>query len=151
MKLPFFTCRIAAVTVAILVQAGAQEHPVRNRGTVAIPQTYCWSFEPSAISKTGESCADYDFWYEAVNAKLRYIVPSEDSTMAIVGYSSVGYSGCKNARLSNKRIDFKDLPKGTFLCATDYGGLYTEFSVNDLRPERDGTLTLELSFTTWEP
>jgi hypothetical protein len=54
--------------------------------------------------------------------------------------------------LSKTEINFQDLQKGTFVCAHTSEGRYAEFLIDDLLndPGGSGTLTLRISFTTWQ-
>jgi hypothetical protein len=149
-----FLCRLLTVSAVLIVQGAPQDHPVRCRSRLDIPQTHCWNLDDGAVSKIGQLCEPpFDFWYEAVNPTLRYLVPQHGAALAIVGVNAVGYAGCATADLSKKQIDFQQLKKGTFLCAWTSEGRYAEFSIDDLFDDPDalGTLTLRITPTSAHP
>lgn len=144
--------RLISVSAVLIVHAASQDHPVRSRGTLDIPQTHCWNFDDAVVGGNGQPCKlPFDFWYEAVNPTLRYLVPSNNAALVIVGNASVGYRGCANSDLSKKRINFSDLRRGMFLCARTNQGRYVEFLVDDFFDDPEGRgLTLRITYKTWE-
>lgn len=137
------------VSVALVVQALSQEHTMLRRSTLNIPQTFGWNLDDGTIWGRGQSSGYFDFWYEAVTPDLRYLVPLRGATLAATGNRALGYAGCRSSSLSSKKIDFRNLRNGTFVCAHTAQGRYAEFSIDNLRLETDGTLTLLISFITW--
>jgi len=141
--------RLVIGLVVLVIAAKPQDHAIRKRGTLNIPQTHCWSFSNGKVSRE-EPLGTCDVWYEAVNSSLRYLVPLRGVTWAIAGGKSLGYMGCLRSKLSGQKINFRDLPRGTMICALAEG-LYSEFSIEDLLAGEYGTITLRISYTTWEP
>jgi hypothetical protein len=147
-----YCSRLAFLTVVLAVQAVSQDQPIRKTGTLEIPQTFCWNLDDGVIEGRGQRCDSFDFWYEAVNPNLRYLVPQHGATLAVAGDKSIGYAGCASANLSKTKINFEGLQKGTFVCAHTSEGRYAEFSIDGLLDDQggSGTLILRISFTTWE-
>jgi hypothetical protein len=148
----------AVAQISVLVPQGTdQNHAVRFRGRLEIPQTYDWDLDDGVVSQMGEEFkAPYDFWYEAVLTRTstihRYLVPGNGALLAVAGDRAIGYTGCRSSALSDKAVALDSLPKGTFLCARTDEGRYSEFSVDDLYPNPPGSnvLTLAITVTTWE-
>ncbi len=89
-----------------------------------------------------------DIWFEADTAVERFVTPRNGATIAKVGTTSVGLSGCMAASLSNSRIHINDLPEGTYVCVRTNQGRYSQFRVNAPVGPSPGLLTI--GYTTWE-
>jgi tetratricopeptide (TPR) repeat protein len=119
------------------------------QGSLEVPQTYLWSLDDNCQVAPGA-----DFWYEAVDANTRYIVPLGGAMLAVMGKQSAGYDGCSAADFTTDRVNLGSLNKGSYLCAKTSKGAIAEFSYDDLyakNPDQPNVLTLVISYKTWEP
>ncbi|HKZ54806.1 MAG TPA: CARDB domain-containing protein [Anaerolineales bacterium] len=73
--------------------------------------------------------------------------PMNDALMAVVGSSSVGYSGCVAANLGSNPIDVYSLSEGTWICVLTSQDRYSEFVIEDLFGNPP---IITISYTTWE-
>jgi beta-lactam-binding protein with PASTA domain len=111
-------------------------------GRFSVRQTWSGDLDQGTESSTGA-----DFWFEAVTATERYLVPRNNATMAVVGRQSVGRDGCAKASLSTGRIPITSVPAGTYVCVRTSEGRYSEFTVlSDVGPSPG---TLQIAYTTW--
>lgn len=132
----------------------AENHAIRSRGRLEIPQTWEWDLDDGVVGHIGQpDAASLDLWYEAVNADLRYIVPTNHALLSVVGQESAGYAGCASARLPSTRIALNKFKKSTFVCVRTGEDRYSEFSIEDLfapNAEKPNVLTLVIEYKTWE-
>jgi beta-lactam-binding protein with PASTA domain len=115
---------------------------VYKSGSFTVRQTWSGDLDQGAESSTGA-----DFWFEAVTATERYLVPKNNATMAVVGQQAVGRDGCAKASLSTARIPITSLPAGTHVCVRTSEGRYSEFTVLSNVGPSPGTL--QIAYTTW--
>ncbi len=115
-----------------------------STGPLDIPQTWTADLDEGVVG----AGAAADIWFEADTAVERFVTPRNGATIAKVGTTSVGLSGCMAASLSNSRIHINDLPEGTYVCVRTNQGRYSQFRVNAPVGPSPGLLTI--GYTTWE-
>lgn len=124
-------------TLTILVEI------VFSQGSLTILQTFQADLDLGVIVAGSTA----DIWFEAVTATMRFLTPRNDATLASVGTSAPGLSGCLTATLSNTRIDFNDLPTGTYVCVMTTESRLSEVRITATPGPSPGTL--EIDFTTY--
>ena len=141
-----------------LVDDGAT-HSIHRRGSSEIVQTFSIDLDAGSASTPGGIWSnDWDLWFEAVNDNVRYLVPLNGATAALIGKTSAGYSGCASAYFSRARILVSDSIKGAWICIKTNQGRYSEIEIRDIvtRPVESRASvvhsfwTLVISYQTWE-
>jgi hypothetical protein len=133
--------------VDLVTEKGAAPQPVtpavHKRGRFNVRQTWMADLDEGSEVSNGA-----DFWFEAVTATERYLVPRNGAQMVRMGSQAVDYKACTNASLATARIRLQSLPAGTFLCARTNQGRISAVRVENNVGPSPGVLTI--SFTTWE-
>ena len=115
------------------------------RGPLTIPQTFTADLDLGIVGGTGTAT---DIWFEAETAVLRFLTPRNGATLASVGTSAPGLSGCAAAPLTDERIDFASLPTGTYVCVLTTESRLSQVLIAATPGPSPGTL--EIEFTTFE-
>jgi hypothetical protein len=121
---------------------------VFRQGTLVIPQTFIADLDEGVL--VNNPLGPSDVWFEAASA-TDWFFSSTGASMAVIGTSAPGFSGCNTAHLSISRIPMSTLTAGLYLCAKSDQGRFVEIRVVAIPvkqpPGIDPTLTL--SFTTY--
>lgn len=132
--------------VNLVTEKGAPQQvtpAVHKRGRFNVRQTWMADLDEGSEVSNGA-----DFWFEAVTATERYLVPRNGAQLVRAGTQAVDYKACTEAPLATARIPLQSLPAGTFLCARTNQGRISAVRVENNVGPSPGVLTI--SFTTWE-
>ncbi len=133
-------------TVNLVIESGtATVTPprVHKQGRFNIRQTFLADLDAGVEGSNGA-----DFWFEAVTATERFLVPRNGSKLVRMGNRTLSYGDCLRANFGTARIPLQTLPAGTTLCARTNEGRISAFRVENNVGPSPGVLTI--SFTTWE-
>lgn len=142
--IPTMTRTLTPVPATLVLPTETPPAVIHSTGRLAIPQTFLVDLDEGVITLSGA-----DIWYEAVTKDERYLSPQNGATFIQVGSRALGLSGCQAAPFSGNRISFNNLPIGTFVCVRTNLGRISQIRILSLVNPGNGTLTLEIEYTTW--
>lgn len=116
-----------------------------STGALDIKQTYSADLDHGKIA-TGRTSDD--IWFEAVNAREKYLVPLGHASFSVGDRSNRGYDGCARARYSRQRVRLELLPAGSYVCVRTSEGRISQFRVNRISGGR--IQTISIGYTTWK-
>jgi hypothetical protein len=117
---------------------------IRAQGSLDINQTFLADLDRGVI--ISDSTAD--IWFQAETATRRYITPQNGATVAAVGTTAPGRSGCASASLTSTRIDLGSLTTGSHVCVRTNESRFSEVRITALPGPSPGVL--RISFTTYD-
>jgi len=116
---------------------------IRNRGTLAIRQTFRADLDSGQIGVGGGD----DVWFAADTATERFLEPTNGATLAAMGATEPGLSGCSSALLGAQRLPVGRLQAGVFVCVRTNEGRFSQLKVAQPAGASPGILTVD--YVTW--